>query len=57
MKVKVIQPFKDKATGKIHNTGAEIEVTPERFEEIKKKGRYVAKVADKKEEKKEPEKK
>lgn len=54
MKVKVIQPFKDKETGKVYKTGAEIDVTPTRLKEIKKAGRYVAEV---KEEKKEPEKK
>lgn len=48
MKAKVIMPFKDKVTGKVLNTGAEIEVTPERLAEIKKAGNYVAEVkADK----------
>lgn len=46
MKVKVITPFKDKVTGKTHNTGAEIEVSKERFEEIKKAGRYVVEVPE-----------
>lgn len=54
MKVKVIQPFKDKVTNKVHKTNDVIEVTPERLKDIKKAGRYVAEV---KEEKKEPEKK
>lgn len=44
MKAKVIMPFKDKTTGKVLNTGAEIEVTPERLAEIKKAGNYVAEV-------------
>jgi len=51
MKVKVIEPFKDKATGKVNNTGAIIDVTEARFKEIKG---YVVKVE---EEKKEPAKK
>lgn len=51
MKVKVIEPFKDKATGKVNDTNAVIEVNEARFKEIKG---YVVKVE---EEKKEPEKK
>lgn len=48
MKAKVVIPFRDKITGKVMNTGAEIEVTPERFAEIKKAGNYVVEVkADK----------
>lgn len=41
MKAKVIMPFKDKETNKTHNTGAVIEVTPERYAEIRKAGNYV----------------
>lgn len=51
MKVKVIEPFKDKETGKVNDTKAVLEVTETRFKEIKG---YVVKVE---EEKKEPAKK
>lgn len=51
MKVKVIEPFKDKTTGKVNDTKAVLEVTEARFKEIKG---YVVKVE---EEKKEPAKK
>lgn len=51
MKVKVIEPFKDKTTEKVNDTNAVLEVNETRFKEIKK---YVVKVE---EEKKEPAKK
>ena len=50
MKVKVIEPFKDKTTGKVNNTNALLDVSEARFKEIKK---YVVKVKVE-EEKKEP---
>ena len=54
MKAKVIFPFKDKATGKTFDVGAEIECTKERFAEIRKAGNYVVEVKEaKKEAKKE----
>lgn len=48
MKARVITPFKDKTTGKVRNTGSEFETTKERFEEIKKAGKFVVEVKDEK---------
>lgn len=48
MKAKVVMPFKDKVTGKVQKTGAVIDVTPTRFAEIKKAGRFLV-VEDKEE--------
>lgn len=44
MKARVIMPFKDKETGKMRKVGEEIEVTPTRFAEITKAGRFVVEV-------------
>lgn len=41
MKAKVLIPFEDKATHKKHKKGDVIYVTPARFNEITRKGRYV----------------
>ena len=41
MKVKVLIPFRDKVTKKIHKKGDVIEVTVKRFNEITAKGRYI----------------
>lgn len=46
MKAKVIMPFKDKVSKKTLNVDDVIEVTPTRFKEIKKSGRYVAPVTE-----------
>lgn len=46
MKARVMMPFKDKETGKMRKVGEVIEVTPTRFKEIKKSGRYVAPVTE-----------
>lgn len=57
MKVKVIMPFKDKKAGKVRNIGEEFDVTQERFEEIKKSGRFVVEVKQEEKPAKETEKK
>jgi hypothetical protein len=41
MKAKVILPFRDKQTGKEHKPGTVIEITAQRFNEIRNKGRYI----------------
>ena len=41
MKAKVLIPFEDKETHKKHKKGDIIEVTPARFNEITRKGRYI----------------
>ena len=41
MKVKVIRKFKDKHTGKTHHKGDVLEITKERFQEIKQVGDLV----------------
>lgn len=41
MKSKVILPFNDKHTGKHHNPGDVIDITVERFNEIRNKGKYI----------------
>lgn len=47
MKARVVMPFKDKETKKTYGkVGTEIDVTPERFKEINKSGRYVAPVTE-----------
>jgi hypothetical protein len=46
MKAKVIMPFKDKATGKVHKVGDVIECVPARLAEIKKAGRFVVEVKE-----------
>lgn len=46
MKAKVIMPFKDKLTGKIHDTGTTFEVTAERMAEIRKSGNYIEEVKE-----------
>ncbi len=57
MKVKVVMPFKDKEGGKVHGIGEVFDVTPKRFEEIKKAGRYVVEVKQEEKPAKETEKK
>lgn len=44
MKVKVIQKFRDKNTGKIHKVDDTIVISKERFAEIQKVGNFVEKV-------------
>lgn len=44
MKVKVISPFEDKVTKKYRNIGEEFEVSKERYEDIRKAGKFVAEV-------------
>lgn len=44
MKVRVINPFNDAHTKKYHNIGEEMEISKERYEEIKKAGKYVVEV-------------
>ena len=41
MKAKVLIPFEDKNTHKQHKKGDVIDVTPARFNEITRKGRYI----------------
>ena len=41
MKAKVLIPFEDKNTHKKHKKGDVIDVTPARFNEITRKGRYI----------------
>ena len=41
MKAKVLIEFRDKETKVIHKKGAVIDVTPARFNEITRKGRYI----------------
>lgn len=42
MKVKVVKAFIDKNTKKLNEVGSIIDVTKERFEELKTAGTYVA---------------
>lgn len=46
MKVKVLERFKDKYTGEIHETDKEMEVSKERFEEILSVGNFVKEIAE-----------
>jgi len=48
MKVKVVMPFKDKATKKTHNVGSIIDLDAKRVAEIQKAGRFVVPVMDEK---------
>ena len=41
VKAKVLIPFEDKETHKKHKKGDVIDVTPARFNEITRKGRYI----------------
>lgn len=41
MKAKVVLPFNDKHTGKNHKPGDVIEITVQRFNEIRNKGKYI----------------
>lgn len=41
MKAKVLMRFRDKDTKKVHNVGDVIEVSPERFNAITAKGKYL----------------
>ena len=41
MKAKVIIGFRDKETKKVHKAGDIIDVTPARFNEITRQGRYI----------------
>lgn len=44
MIVKVIKKFRDIHTNEIHKTGDILEITKERFDEIKKSGNYVEEI-------------
>lgn len=46
MKAKVLQKFKDKHTGAIHERGDVIEITEKRLAELKKAGRFVVEIAE-----------
>ena len=46
MKAKVLIPFKDKETKKVHKKGDIIDVTVKRFNEITAKGKYIQLVED-----------
>lgn len=46
MKVRVIKEFIDKHTGEFTPVGAEIEVTDERFAELKEAGKYVVEIQE-----------
>lgn len=48
MKVEVTTIFIDKHTKKLHNVGEIIEITEERFAELKKAGKYVKEVKENK---------
>lgn len=48
MKARVVMPFMNKQTGKLCNTGDIIEISAERFAEIKKAGRFVEEVKQEK---------
>ena len=41
MKAKVLINFRDKETNVLHKKGEIIEITPARFNEITRKGRYI----------------
>ena len=45
MKVKVTHKFKDKYTGKTHIKGEVLEITPERYQEIRAVGDFVFQIA------------
>lgn len=49
MKAKVLIPFRDKVTKKEYKKGDVIEITEKRFEEIAKKGKFLALHTEKKE--------
>lgn len=51
MKVKVLEKFKDKYTGKVHKKGEVFTAKKERVEEILKVGKFVEEVKDEKTEK------
>lgn len=46
MKVKVLERFKDKYTGKVHEADKVMEVTKKRFEEILSVGNYVEEIVE-----------
>ena len=46
MKALVVRDYVDKVTGELHHTGDAVTLTPERYEEIKKAGRFVIPVKD-----------
>jgi hypothetical protein len=46
MKALVVRDYVDKLTGELHHTGDAVILTPERYEEIKKAGRFVVPVKD-----------
>lgn len=46
MKALVVRDYVDKVTGELHHTGDAVTLTPERYEEIKKAGRFVVPVKD-----------
>lgn len=46
MKVKVLERFKDKYTGKVHEADKVMDVTEERFEEILTVGKFVEKISE-----------
>ena len=48
MKAKVLIPFRDKETRKVHNQGDVIDVTVKRFNEITAKGKYIQLVENEK---------
>ena len=47
MKVKVLERFKDKYTGEIHEADKVMDVTKERFEEILTVGKFVEEIVEK----------
>lgn len=51
MKVKVLNKFKDKHTGKIHKKGATLTISKERYEEILKVAPLVEEIAEPKKKK------
>lgn len=55
MKVRVLQNFKDKKTGKRREKGSVITVSQKRYEEILEKGKYVEKVEKEEEDNEESE--
>lgn len=48
MRAKVLKPFKDKYSGKLHKEGDTITISKERYQEIRRKGPLVEEIRGKK---------
>ena len=51
MKVKVLEKFRDKYTGKVHEKGKTITISKERYDEILTVGKFVEEIKETKEKK------